>query len=97
VDLLPTLLERDLTPALCFVFSRRDAEAFARAGATWMAGHAPLAPEVAGRIEQALADLDRRRIGAAAETQARAADLPSKHGVYAVDDELALVRESEEL
>lgn len=58
VDLLPALLREQLTPALSFVFSRRDAERSAAMAAAWMSEQAPLPRDAEGLLAARLASVD---------------------------------------
>ena len=62
VDLLSTLLREQMTPALYFVFSRRDVEKDADAAASWLAEHVPLQPDVESRIAAAVTQVDKRAV-----------------------------------
>lgn len=62
VTLLPLLLRQQMTPALAFMFSRRDAERQAHMAAVWAAQHAPLQSEVASRVAAAVAAIDRQEL-----------------------------------
>jgi superfamily II RNA helicase len=58
VELMPVLVREQLTPALGFLFSRRDAEKQASMAATWLAEHAPLEAQAERRISAALAAMN---------------------------------------
>ncbi|HLG70219.1 MAG TPA: DEAD/DEAH box helicase [Chloroflexota bacterium] len=54
IELLPVLLEQDMMPALCFVFSRREAERSALSAADWLTVHTTPHPELENRVDAVL-------------------------------------------
>jgi superfamily II RNA helicase len=56
-ELLPLLTRERMVPALCFVFSRREAERLAALAAGWLGEHLPQTKEAAGEVEREIAAL----------------------------------------
>ncbi|HLY67615.1 MAG TPA: DEAD/DEAH box helicase [Chloroflexota bacterium] len=60
VDLMPMLLRENMTPALGFMFSRRDTETQASLAASWLEVHAPVDAAIEGHISSAVAAVNQQ-------------------------------------
>lgn len=63
VELLPALVRQHMTPALCFLFSRGEAERQASMAAAWLEQHAHPEAELQDRVDAAVRSVEQRLPG----------------------------------